>query len=76
MAPAKTGRDSKSKKAVKRTDQTNKGMSSKHRPETRILTIVTIKLMAPRMDETPAICRDTMARSTLAPGCPSVERGG
>jgi hypothetical protein len=33
-----------------------------------MLTIVTIKLMAPAIDEIPAKCKDTIAKSTAAPG--------
>jgi len=54
IAPAKTGRESKSRKAVKRTDQTKSGMSSRVRPEHRILATVVMKLIAPRMEEMPA----------------------
>lgn len=54
IAPAKTGRDSKSKRAVIPTDQTNKGTRSKDISEERILIIVVIKLIAPRIDEAPA----------------------
>jgi len=54
IAPAKTGRESKSRKAVKRTDQTKRGMSSRVRPGPRILATVVMKLIAPRMEEMPA----------------------
>jgi hypothetical protein len=33
----------------------------------RILTMVEIKLIAPRIDDTPAICREKMVKSTLGP---------
>jgi len=54
IAPASTGRDRRSKIAVKRTDQTNKGICSIFILGLRILKIVEIKLMAPRIDEAPA----------------------
>jgi len=54
IAPAKTGNESRSKKAVIYTDQTNKGVRFADNPGARIFVIVTIKLTAPRIDETPA----------------------
>lgn len=54
IAPAKTGRDSKRRIAVRKTDQTNKGVWSHDIPGARILIIVVIKFTAPRMDEAPA----------------------
>lgn len=33
-----------------------------------MLMIVVMKLIAPRMDDTPARCREKMVRSTEAPG--------
>jgi hypothetical protein len=39
--------------------------------------IVTIKLIAPRIEETPAICKLKMAKSTEAPECPCIlAKGG
>jgi len=54
IAPAKTGNDSNSKKAVINTAQTNKGVLLADIPGARIFVIVTIKLIAPSIDETPA----------------------
>jgi hypothetical protein len=54
IAPAKTGRESRSKIAVKKTDQTNSGVRSQVIPTVRILIIVVIKLTAPRIEEAPA----------------------
>ena len=34
-----------------------------------MLIIVVIKLIAPRMEETPAKCNEKIVRSTEAPGC-------
>jgi len=67
MAPANTGRDSSSKTAVIRTDQTNKGMESRDIEEERIFIIVVIKLMAPKIEEAPAKCRLKIAKSTENP---------
>jgi len=54
MAPARTGRDNRSKTAVIKTDQTNRGVRSKVKVELRILMIVVMKLMAPKIEDTPA----------------------
>ena len=54
MAPAKTGSDSSSKNAVTRIDQTNSGILCSVMPGARILKIVVMKLMAPRIEDTPA----------------------
>lgn len=54
IAPAKTGSDRRSRIAVIKTDQTNKGIRSKVRPLDRILIMVVIKFTAPRIELTPA----------------------
>lgn len=54
IAPASTGRESKSRRAVMATDQTNRGIRSGVIPVVRILIAVVIKFTAPRIDETPA----------------------
>jgi hypothetical protein len=54
MAPAKTGRDKRRRRAVIPTDQTNKGIRSSDSLADRILMIVVIKLIAPRIDDAPA----------------------
>jgi hypothetical protein len=58
IAPASTGKDNNSKKAVIKTAQTNKGVRLAVIPGARILLIVTIKLIAPKIEDTPAICRE------------------
>jgi hypothetical protein len=58
IAPAKTGNESKSKNAVMYTAQTNKGVLFAVRPGARIFVIVTIKLTAPKIEETPARCNE------------------
>jgi hypothetical protein len=58
IAPAKTGKESKSKKAVIYTAHTNNGVRCADIPGARILVIVTMKLIAPKIDETPARCRE------------------
>ena len=67
MAPASTGRDSRSRIAVKSTDHTNSGVFSIVIPLVRILMIVVIKLADPIMEEAPAKCKEKMAKSTEAP---------
>jgi hypothetical protein len=54
MAPANTGRANSNRTAVINTDQTNSGILSSLIEEVRILIIVEIKFVAPRIDETPA----------------------
>lgn len=69
MPAARTGRDSSRRTAVIRTDHTNRGVWYWDRAGGFILIIVVIKLIAPRMEETPARCREKIARSTEAPAC-------
>jgi hypothetical protein len=54
MAPASTGRDNKSKNAVIKTAHTNKGVLLAVIPGARMFVMVTMKFMAPKIDETPA----------------------
>jgi len=67
MAPARTGRDKRSKTAVINTDQTNSGIESKVIEEVRIFIIVVIKLIAPKIEEAPAKCNLKIAKSTENP---------
>jgi hypothetical protein len=67
IAPAKTGRDKRSKIAVITTDQTNKGIRSNVIPLDRILITVVIKFTAPKIEEIPAKCNEKIAKSTDAP---------
>lgn len=77
IAPAKTGRDKRSKRAVMPIDQTNKGIRSNVILGVRILIIVEMKLIAPRIDLAPARWSEKIERSTLAPECAMLlERGG
>jgi hypothetical protein len=61
IAPAKTGKDKSSKIAVISTAQANKGIRSKNIPKVRILPRVLIKLTAPKIEETPAKCKEKIA---------------
>jgi len=69
IAPASTGRDKRSKIAVIKTDHTNKGIISSLIEGVRILTVVVIKFTAPKIEDTPAICREKIVRSTAGPLC-------
>lgn len=77
IAPAKTGRDRRRRMAVRKTAQTNSGMRSIVIPLLRMLITVVMKLTAPRIDETPARCKEKIPRSTEAPAWAiPLERGG
>jgi len=76
IAPATTGRDRRSKIVVITTDQTNKGVRSNVIPVDRILTIVVIKLIAPKIDDTPAKWSEKIVRSTEAPIWARLEESG
>lgn len=67
IAAASTGRDKRSKITVIKIAQANKGTRSKIIPLWRILNVVDIKLIAPKMEEIPARCREKIARSTEGP---------
>jgi len=67
IAPAKTGKERRSRMAVNNTDHTNNGMESSLMEEDRIFKMVVIKLIAPRIDETPARCSLKIAKSIEAP---------
>jgi hypothetical protein len=67
IAPASTGKDNNNNTAVITTDQTNKGKRSRVIPGLRILMTVVIKFTAPKIDETPAKCKEKIAKSTEAP---------
>jgi hypothetical protein len=58
IAPARTGRESNNNQAVIQTAQTNNGVRFAAIPGARILVIVTIKLIAPKIEETPAKCKE------------------
>lgn len=68
MIPAaRTGRESNRSTAVMRTDQTNRGVWYCVIAGGFILIIVVIKLIAPRIEDTPAKCSEKIVRSTDAP---------
>jgi hypothetical protein len=67
IAPANTGNESNKSKAVITTAHTNNGIRSSVIPLDRILITVVIKFTAPKIDETPARCREKIAISTDEP---------
>jgi len=67
IAPARTGKDRRSKIAVIITDHTKSGMESRLLVEDRMFKMVVMKLIAPRMEEAPAKCRLKIAKSTEIP---------
>lgn len=54
IAPARTGRDRRRRTVVMIAAQTNKGICSRCISLFRILTIVAIKLIDPKIEEAPA----------------------
>tara|TARA_B110001454_G_C12669165_1_gene412946 strand:+ start:35 stop:274 length:240 start_codon:yes stop_codon:yes gene_type:complete len=67
IAPANTGKDSNKRMAVTNTDHANKGIWSRSIPNTRKLPNVLIKFTAPKIDLTPAKCKEKIAKSTDPP---------
>ena len=67
IAPARTGRDNSRRMAVSITDHANRGTCSIFIWGFRMFKIVEIKLMAPIIEDTPAKCREKMAKSTAGP---------
>ena len=69
MAPAKTGKDNNNKIVVTKTDHANSGTRSNWIPILRKLPKVLIKLTAPSKEDTPAKCKEKIAKSTEGPEC-------
>jgi len=67
IAPANTGRDSSKRIVVSIMAQTNNGIRSSFIPFHRMFITVVIKLIAPKIDDAPARCREKMAMSTEGP---------
>jgi len=77
IAPAKTGREKRSKNAVIKTDHTNNGNLCIDKPGTRILNIVGRKFIAHSKEEAPAKGKLKIAKATEPPECATIElRGG
>jgi hypothetical protein len=69
IAAASTGKDNSNKNAVINIAQQYKGKVSKDIPLHRIHKIVTIKFIAPPIEEKPAKCKLKIAASTAGPEC-------
>jgi len=67
IAPASTGSERRSRMVVIKIDHTNKGMESNDNTLDRMLEIVVMKLMDPRIEEIPARWRLKIAKSTDLP---------
>ena len=67
IAPANTGKDNNNKNAVIKTDYTNKGRLWKDELFTRMLKMVQMKLIAPKIEDAPDKCQLNMAKSTEPP---------
>ena len=67
MAPASTGKDSNNKNAVIKIAQANRGNLWKARFFVRILVIVVMKFIAPKIEEAPDKCRLKTAKSMDPP---------
>jgi len=67
IAAANTGSESSSKITVTKIAQANNGTRSIITPLWRMLKVVDIKLIAPKIDEIPAKCKEKIARSTEGP---------
>ena len=76
MPPARTGSESSSRNAVTRTAQANSGILCSVMPGARMLRMVVMKLIAPRIDDAPEMWMAKIARSTAGPGWPEVASGG
>lgn len=77
IAPASTGRDNNSNRAVINTLHTNKGTRIQLCSLLRMLIIVVIKLIAPKIEEAPARCSEKIAKSTEGPVCAiECDKGG
>ena len=75
-APARTGSDRTSRNTVTSTDHTNSGIRCRVMPGARMLKIVVMKLIDPRIELMPATCSDRINRSIAGPPWPVVESGG
>ena len=75
IAPASTGSASSSRKAVTRIDQTKSGILCSVMPGARMLKMVVMKLIAPRIEVAPARWSAKIAMSTAGPAEPEVESG-
>ena len=76
MPAAKAGNATTNNTEVIKTDQTKRGTRNIVIPLGRILIIVTIILIAPKIEEAPAKCILKIARSTEGPACDLIPLNG
>jgi len=76
IPPANTGNDNNNKIAVINTAHTNSGSLWNVIPGALIFKIVVIKLLEPKIDETPAKCKLNIAKSTDPPEWNSIDDKG
>ena len=75
IAPASTGSASSSRNAVTSIDHTNSGILCRVMPGARMLKMVVMKLIAPRIELAPARWSEKIAMSTAGPDEPEVDSG-
>jgi hypothetical protein len=77
IAPASTGSDNNRRNAVIKTAHTKRGKWWNEIPLARILNMVQIKLIAPKIEEAPERCKLKIAKSTAPPECAVIlDKGG
>ena len=69
IAPANTGKDSNSKKAVIKIAHAKRGSLWKGKLLDRMFVMVQIKFIAPKIEAAPDKCKLTIPRSTAPPEC-------
>jgi hypothetical protein len=67
IPPPKTGSDNSNKNEVIKTDHTYNGNLCIVIPGARMLKIVVMKLIAPKIDAAPDKCKEKIAKSTEPP---------
>lgn len=67
IAPASTGSESRSKNAVTRTDHAKRGRRCIVMPGPRMFQIVVIKLIDPKIEDTPDKWSEKIPKSTAPP---------
>lgn len=67
IPPARTGSERRRRIAVTTKDHTYSGIRSAEQPLARMFRVVVIKLIEPRIEDTPARCKEKIARSTEGP---------
>ncbi len=76
IAAANTGNDNNNKIAVTKTAHTNKGIKSILYPGILMFIIVTIKFIAPSIEDKPDKCKLSIAKSTAPLECANILLNG